>query len=581
MRKTSSPSYQKKMTDNGRIRSKPKKFKDPIYGYIEVDESFISTFIDTPCFQRLRYIIQTSYSSVYMTALHNRFTHSLGVYHLGKFVFNQIKNFVQENKNRFSFEDSWIEWIVSHEEIFLAACLLHDVGHAPFSHSGEIFYDEYEDEFYRALYNEVNDEHFKKDSEKYRSEGRISAPHERMSVLLSLREYKDFFDKKNPEDRAFFARCITGYQYEEDDETGNDIRLKNCFVKLLNSDLIDVDRLDYLIRDAFMSGYQNVSLDYQRILGGMVIVRDRNKITLAYHRSAMSIIENVIYARDSEKKWIQNHPTILYESFLIDHCIKMVQLFFDYKKKKGESLFSIHSIGECGNNYGKIGRKNNERIDLNFSLLSDIDILFLIKNISSCQDDLTREYFNRNLRRRPLWKSEEEYKHFFHGVEDKYKESLYKLFLDIQKLLSAPFEPNDPVILPIINNRTLNVLRGKVAKMTDAYKKNTYNDIIKYFEIFKDFADDNKVEFDFLVITTEMFQSSFSDIKTKKINIWYPHSSGNMVTTRNMDSVLDAKEIKSEYFYLYYKRTPGVEITIPIITKLCNDLAEAYETRKN
>lgn len=78
--------------------TKNKRFKDPIYGYIEIEESIISDIVDTAGFQRLRNIIQTSYSPLYSSAVHNRFVHSLGVYHLGCIVSENIA----KNKNQFS-----------------------------------------------------------------------------------------------------------------------------------------------------------------------------------------------------------------------------------------------------------------------------------------------------------------------------------------------------------------------------------------------------------------------------------------------------------------------------------------------
>lgn len=42
-----------------------KRFKDPIYGYIEIEDSIMQDVIDTACFQRLRYIRQTSYAPLY------------------------------------------------------------------------------------------------------------------------------------------------------------------------------------------------------------------------------------------------------------------------------------------------------------------------------------------------------------------------------------------------------------------------------------------------------------------------------------------------------------------------------------
>ena len=68
-----------------------KVFKDPVYGYIEIETDLIKDVIDTPAFQRLRRILQTSYTPLYASATHNRFTHSLGVYFLGKIAINAIK----------------------------------------------------------------------------------------------------------------------------------------------------------------------------------------------------------------------------------------------------------------------------------------------------------------------------------------------------------------------------------------------------------------------------------------------------------------------------------------------------------
>ena len=62
--------------------NKVKTIKDPIYNYIELDNQFMQ-LVNTPEFQRLRNIRQTSYEALYPSALHNRFVHSLGVFYLG------------------------------------------------------------------------------------------------------------------------------------------------------------------------------------------------------------------------------------------------------------------------------------------------------------------------------------------------------------------------------------------------------------------------------------------------------------------------------------------------------------------
>ena len=115
---------------------KMKKIKDPIYGYVSVDINYMKNIIDTPVFQRLRRVMQTSYSPLYSSALHNRFVHSLGVYHLGTIVSESLRESLEE----MSIESSQIDKLI---HVYLLACLLHDVGHAPFSHTGELFYKFY------------------------------------------------------------------------------------------------------------------------------------------------------------------------------------------------------------------------------------------------------------------------------------------------------------------------------------------------------------------------------------------------------------------------------------------------------
>ena len=106
-----------------------KRLKDPIYGYINIPLEYIYNIIDTANFQRLRRIVQTSYSPLYPSAVHNRFVHSIGVYHLGCMAMESLK---PEINRVFGHVDSLEEWIST----FKLACLLHDVGHAPFSHTG-------------------------------------------------------------------------------------------------------------------------------------------------------------------------------------------------------------------------------------------------------------------------------------------------------------------------------------------------------------------------------------------------------------------------------------------------------------
>ena len=76
--------------------NKSKTFLDTVHGYITVPENFCDLLIDTPNFQRLRRIEQLSSRSLYPCARHDRFVHSLGVYHIGKKFITSLKQKCQD-----------------------------------------------------------------------------------------------------------------------------------------------------------------------------------------------------------------------------------------------------------------------------------------------------------------------------------------------------------------------------------------------------------------------------------------------------------------------------------------------------
>src|SRR4029434_6484447 len=100
--------------------------RDPLWNNIRVDPLTL-TLIDTPAFQRLRYVRQLGLAFyVYPGATHSRFEHALGTYHLARRTLALF-----EERNPFG--------AVGRDEFRLVrvAALLHDIGHYPFSHALE------------------------------------------------------------------------------------------------------------------------------------------------------------------------------------------------------------------------------------------------------------------------------------------------------------------------------------------------------------------------------------------------------------------------------------------------------------
>ena len=103
-----------------------KVIRDPVWGYIDIPPPLLS-LVDTREFQRLRNITQLGFVHlVYPGARHTRFEHSLGVYHLSK----QFLVRLLDSDPPIELEDEDIR-------VYLAATLLHDIGHYPFSHTLE------------------------------------------------------------------------------------------------------------------------------------------------------------------------------------------------------------------------------------------------------------------------------------------------------------------------------------------------------------------------------------------------------------------------------------------------------------
>jgi HD superfamily phosphohydrolase len=108
------------------LKDHGKAMRDPVWGYIYLPEPVLS-LIDTEDFQRLRNITQLGYVHlVYPGARHSRFEHSIGVYHLAKQFLSRL--LTSDPALRINDEDI---------RVFIAATLLHDIGHYPFSHTLE------------------------------------------------------------------------------------------------------------------------------------------------------------------------------------------------------------------------------------------------------------------------------------------------------------------------------------------------------------------------------------------------------------------------------------------------------------
>lgn len=493
---------------------KVKSFKDPIYGYVEIRDSFVKEIVNTPEFQRLRRIVQTSYGPLYPSATHNRFVHSLGVYYLGRLVTECIRTGNQIKDLGFGEdEESYNRYL----DVFEVACLLHDVGHAPFSHTGEGFYktpDGKTENLHIRIAELLGDEEFK----RFGVRKKTAAPHELMSVIIGLKTFGSRLECLDTKDkREFFARAITGYKYECDDdlqtnEDGVNLTFLDCLVSLLNSSIVDVDRLDYLIRDASCTGFESVLIDYRRLLGGVRIKKARNEgCFVAYSKQSVSVLENVVFAHDAERKWIQKHPVIGYETQLIQDAI--------------DDVTATHSKVFCEESLGADGVEVSQGFRVRY--LCDDDVVFLMKNTDS---NACRLFFDRGSRYHPLWKSDTEFYSLFRDWPPELMDdfmTFYQLFGKcIQKSTSTPHRVNKDTLVCL--TAEADEAQRKAAEIEDsisrvrqtrqAESKALYRDLAAVFKVF---AEDVHLEFDFELIGNSSFSSNFGkeDLRNTKIDL--------------------------------------------------------------
>lgn len=271
-------------------QTKVKIFKDSVHGYIYVPEYYIRHLIDNIYFQRLRNIDQTGMRVLYPSAKHDRFSHSLGVFHLGQKAMNALRG---DEHFRGSFD--------RYEVLFLTACLLHDIGHTPFSHSleelilanstvpcpqmGQRAKKPVRKKIEEQLIEIINQAETEFCAEKGIEQKAIelihAAPHEMLGSYLIFDKFQSEIEGLERDceiyegdivfhdDICFIARMIMGVKYEE---FSPERQKRNCFIELLNGDNFDVDKLDYIVRDTHMSGINNVSVDVERLLGSLCVV---------------------------------------------------------------------------------------------------------------------------------------------------------------------------------------------------------------------------------------------------------------------------------------------------------------------
>jgi len=225
-----------------------KIFRDPLYNYISIDvgrDRWLLELIDCPEVQRLRRIHQLGVSNfTYPGAEHSRLSHSLGVLHLMQAAVEHLER---------TFND---EQVKQARAPLLAAAVLHDVGHGPFSHLFEPCLS-------------IDHEHWSREI--------ILCPDSPCnkvlkSVTRSLPQtVADLIDPSNQDHPSWMNYLI--------------------------SSQLDMDRLDYLRRDSLFTGAGYGHFDWYRIVASLELDGERSNRNIVWPEKSIMAVEEYVFSR--------------------------------------------------------------------------------------------------------------------------------------------------------------------------------------------------------------------------------------------------------------------------------------------
>jgi len=407
---------------------------------------------------------------LFPSAHHDRFSHSLGVYHLGKIAFGNLSHnaaaiFTRVNHRR----------LERCKNSFLIACLLHDCAHTPFSHTCEKYLD-IERNLDAELITAVGSTKFKDDYQYITSE---PAPHEKASAILVSVKFKDSIEEHGA-DLELVARMIIGCKYCAPNFTQ---QFENCLIELLHSKTIDVDKLDYITRDTWTSGVNNVSIDIDRLLSAITIQKDESdKLRLAYGKSALSVLQNVVDARNYLYRWIYSHHKVIYFQELltkaIDALAKLVSP--DNPKDFYKKFFSL----------GSLLKPLNIGANVTIYLPTEGDLNYLFKQHFGSIPEATEIFCCKQ--RKSLWKSFVEYERIFRNKSQDDRIQIERLTMNKlpEHWVQLGGNPNDlvishvePKIIELDKGDLHVVLDEGCVSYTDLFKQKE-EQRIKFFHVY-------------------------------------------------------------------------------------------------
>ena len=258
-----------------------KYIADSVLDGITINDELILELYKTKEFKRLARINHLGVVFfLYPMANHCRFEHSLGVYELTRRTLNNIDPDNKVNKTT--------------RQAVLAAALLHDIGHGPFSHIFELISEEAHEAYSIGIINSPESDVYK------------------------------VFEKINPDAREQVVQILKG-EHE----------LPWCN-QLISSE-VDMDRLDYLLRDAYSTGAAYGYIDWKWLINNARISKKTNE--LVFKEKAISVIESLILGRYHMNISVYWNPKNVANSMLYKFWFNRMKFLFKTNQLKEDYKF--------------------------------------------------------------------------------------------------------------------------------------------------------------------------------------------------------------------------------------------------
>ena len=345
---------------NSLIDDNLKTIHDPLHKYIHISNLAIK-FIDNPIFQRLRDLHQLGTCHyVFSGATHNRFEHSVGTYYLtGKLVetiqnrtnenimheylkeIKELDNYYERNKIRMRKIDAYVK------ELIKIAGLCHDLGHGPFSHL-------FDDLFVPMI-----------DQSKLTKEQKELLHHEGRSCKLV-----ELIWKSNSE----LLKIMTINDIKFIQSLIEPPKKQHFIYQIVSNNLngLDVDKFDYLNRDAHMMNIKEHSADSTRLIEDVYVIDNK----ICYSKNSYMDVINLFYSRYNLHKDIYQHKVVISIQFMISEIMKLLNPYLEIDK----AIFNMEkfigltdsSIMTFTTSYKKIMEKNGMEFDNNIVLADNL-----------------------------------------------------------------------------------------------------------------------------------------------------------------------------------------------------------------